>query len=95
MENERIATKYILTNYIEKALDNSVYEKIEDGTYVGKIPGCDGVIAFAESLRECEKELRSILEEWILLGLKLKHTLPIIADIDLNKEFQVEQIIAM
>jgi predicted RNase H-like HicB family nuclease len=88
-------TKFILTNYIEKALDEAIYEKIEDGTFVGKIPNCEGVVAFAESLRECERELRSTLEEWILLGLKLKHFLPIIADIDLNKEFQVESIATM
>jgi hypothetical protein len=49
-------------------------------------------IAFASTLHECEIELRSVLEDWILVGLKLKHTLPVIADIDLNKEIHLEQI---
>jgi len=44
------------------------------------------VVAFATSLRECEYELRSTLEDWILLGLQLKHPLPVIAGIDLNRE---------
>lgn len=62
------------------------YDKLEDGTFAGKIPVCKGVIAFGNTLRECENELRSTLEEWILLGLKLGHSLPVIGDIDLNKE---------
>ena len=45
------------------------------------------MIAFASTLRECEDELRSTLEDWILLGLKLGHSLPVIDNIDLNKVF--------
>ena len=43
------------------------------------------MIAFGKSLRECENELRSTLEDWILVGLRLGHKLPVIAGIDLNK----------
>jgi hypothetical protein len=31
------------------------------------------------------RELRSTLEDWILLGLKLTHPLPVIGGIDLNE----------
>jgi hypothetical protein len=43
------------------------------------------VAAFGATLRECENELRSTLEDWILVGLRLGHKLPVIAGIDLNK----------
>jgi hypothetical protein len=43
-------------------------------------------VAFAETLRECEAELHSVLEDWLLVGLKLKHILPVIDGIDLNQE---------
>jgi len=56
------------------------------------IAQCKGVIAFAPTLRECEIELRSTLEDWILVGLKLKHPLPVIDEIDLNKEAQFESL---
>jgi predicted RNase H-like HicB family nuclease len=59
----------------------AIYDKLEDGTFVGTIFVCKGVIAFASTLRECEDELRSILEDWILIGLKLGHPLPVIDDI--------------
>ena len=87
--------KFILTGYVEQAMALAIYDKLEDGTYAGKIPPCKGVIAFASTLQKCEEELRSCLEDWILVGLKLKHALPVIADIDLNKEAQLEQISSM
>lgn len=74
-----------LTAYIEAALEVATYDKLEDGSYGGEIPGLDGVIAFGKSLRECETELRSTLEDWILVGLRLGHHLPVLAGIDLNK----------
>ncbi len=76
----------ILSEYLEHALDGADFEKLEDGSYGGCIPICPGVIAFASSLRECERELRSVLEDWLLLGLKLGHRLPVIGGIDLNKD---------
>ncbi len=76
----------ILSDYIELALDGADFDKLDDGSYAGCIPMCPGVIALANSLRECERELRSALEDWLLLGLKLGHRLPVIGDIDLNKD---------
>jgi predicted RNase H-like HicB family nuclease len=60
---------------------NAVYDKLEDGTFAGRISPCKGVIAFGPTLRECEDELRSALEDWILVGLKLGHTLPVIVNV--------------
>jgi len=77
---------YILSEYIDSALDRAEYEKLDDGSYSGSIPVCPGVIAFADTLRDCERELRSVLEDWLLLGLKLGHILPVIRGIDLNKD---------
>jgi len=71
---------------MEQAMAQATYDKLEDGTFAGRIPSCRGVVAFGTTLRECEDDLRSTLEDWILLGLKLGHALPVIGDIDLNKE---------
>jgi predicted RNase H-like HicB family nuclease len=82
--------RFILTDYVEEAMSSAVYDKLDDGTFAGRIPECKGVIAFASALRDCESELRSTLEDWILLALKLNHPLPVIGDIDLNKEATFE-----
>ena len=53
---------------------------------VGEFPFVKGWYRLGLLLRQCEDELRSTLEDWILVGLKLEHPLPIIDKIDLNKE---------
>jgi predicted RNase H-like HicB family nuclease len=77
---------YILTEYLDRAMAQAVYDKLNDGMYGGRIPPCPGVVAFAASLGECSADLRSTLEDWVLLGMKLAHALPVIAGIDLNRE---------
>jgi predicted RNase H-like HicB family nuclease len=81
-----MAIRYILSEYLDQALAQAVYDKLDDGTFAGRIPSCKGVIAFGGTLRECADELRSTLEDWILVGLKLGHALPVIGGLDLNKE---------
>ena len=76
--------RYALSDYIHEAIAISEIEQLEDGTYVGKIPNCQGVIAFGDTLSECQTQLRSTLEDWILVGLKLGHILPVIDGIELN-----------
>lgn len=87
-----MATKPILSDYINQAMTQAEYDKLEDDTFGGQIPHCLGVIAFGETLQECQSELRSTLEDWILVGLKLGHSLPVISDIDLNWEPKREQM---
>lgn len=81
-----MAVRYVLSDYVDRAMAEAVYDIFEDGSLVGTIPSCVGVIAFAATLHECEIELQSVLEDWILLGLKMKHPLPILDDIELNQE---------
>ncbi|RLD58889.1 MAG: type II toxin-antitoxin system HicB family antitoxin [Bacteroidetes bacterium] len=76
----------MFTGYIESAMLYAEYDKLDDGTYSGRIPSCKGVIAFGITLKGCEKELQSTLEDWILVGLKLGHNIPVIAEYDLNKK---------
>ncbi len=81
-----MSKRYVLSEYVERAMAQAVYEKLGDGSFSARIPACPGVIAFAPSRKESEEELRSTLEDWILVGLKLRHHLPVIGPIDLNKE---------
>ena len=76
--------KFVLTDYIEQALAQAVYEDLEDGTFGATIPPCWGVTAFGNTMPKCREELRSVLEEWMLTGFKLGDELPVISGIDLN-----------
>jgi predicted RNase H-like HicB family nuclease len=76
--------RFILTDYVESALSRSRFEKLDDGSYAGRIPECRGVVSFGADLGACKDELRSTLEDWLLVGSKLGHTLPVVAGINLN-----------
>ena len=84
--------KLVLTDYIEQAMAQAVYEELGDGTFGGTIPPCWGVIAFGTTRPECQNELRSVLEDWIVTGLRWGHPLPIIAGIDLNLDAPREPV---
>lgn len=90
-----MAAKFILSEYIFLAMDQAAYDELEDGTFAGRIPACPGVIAFADTLRLCEEELRSTLEDWLLVGLKMGHPLPVIENLNLNREPGLESLEAV
>lgn len=75
----------MLIEYINKAMSKSEYEKLEDGSYCGKIPQCPGIIAFSDTLYGCQEELRSVLEGWLIVKMRHDDPLPVIDNIDLNK----------
>ncbi len=76
----------MLTRSLEAAMSQADYEKLEDGTWMGRIPACPGVVAFAKSRRACHIELRSVLEDWVLLGIRSGDPLPVIDEINLNQK---------
>ena len=86
----------MLTNYIQAAMRQARYEILsvprgEDPDligngegYFGSIPNLQGVWANADTLEACGEELREVLEEWILIGLKMGHSIPQIDGIRLK-----------
>ena len=78
----------MFTEYIQAALRQANYEILEDGTFYADVPGMKGLYANASTLEACREELKESLEEWIVLGLQLGHTLPVIDGVTLlfNKD---------
>ncbi len=90
-----MAVRFILSEYVDKAMARAVYDKLEDGSFAGRIPACKGVVAFGSTLRDCEEELRSTLEDWILVGLRLGHSMPVVGGVSLNKRRKHEPLVAV
>jgi len=88
-------TECTLGDYLDHAMAVAAYDKLEDGTFAGRIPPCKGVVAFGTSLMECEHSLRSTLEGWLFLGLKLGHSIPVLSGLDLNRQPVREPLDAM
>jgi predicted RNase H-like HicB family nuclease len=74
----------MLLEYINEAMGKAVYDKLEDGSFSGKIPQCPGVIAFAETLYKCQQELRASLEGWLIVKIRHGDELPVMNKINLN-----------
>ncbi len=65
---------------------------MENGKYWGEIPGLQGVWADADTLEQCREILREVLEDWIIIGLRHGHEIPVIEGIDLNKRSEAEAV---
>jgi predicted RNase H-like HicB family nuclease len=78
----------MLTPYIAAAMRRAHYEILDDqpdAPFYGEIFELPGVWANAATLEECREELQSALEDWILTGIWLGHTIPPIDGIDINR----------
>ena len=74
----------MIVEYIDEAMRRASYKILEDGSYYGWIEELSGVWASGGSLEECRKELHSVLEDWLLLGLKMGHRITPLGGVDLN-----------
>ena len=76
----------MLTQYVQLAMRQAHYELMENRRFFGRIPQCQRLWAESPTLEECRDELQSNLKDWLLLGLQLRHPLPVIEGIDLNRK---------
>jgi predicted RNase H-like HicB family nuclease len=67
----------LFAEYIAAALERAKYEIIDDHEpYYASVPELPGVWATGKTFEECRKELISAIEGWIVLGLRMGHTIP-------------------
>jgi hypothetical protein len=75
----------MITDYIREAMASALYEHIveEDGSdsIFGSIPTLPGIWCSEPTYPDCQRELQSTLEDRLLLGLRLGHSLPIVGNI--------------
>jgi predicted RNase H-like HicB family nuclease len=73
-----------LISYIFAAMASAHYKMLENKTYFGEIPGFEGLWANERNLEKCREVLQEALEEWIVLKLRDRETLPAIHGKKLN-----------
>ena len=68
----------MLTEYIDEALRRARYELIEDKktSYYGEVSDLPGVWACGETLEGCRRELKEVIEGWILVSVKRSLDIP-------------------
>jgi predicted RNase H-like HicB family nuclease len=67
----------MFAEYIAAALERAEYEIIDyPEPYYVHVPGLPGVWATGKTFEECRKELISVIEGWIVLGLRMGQAIP-------------------
>lgn len=74
----------MLNDYIQKALEQAEYKKLDDGTWFAEIPGFQGVWSSGIHVEACRKELQEVLEEWLLLKIRDSEAVPNIAGVEIK-----------
>ena len=74
----------MLTEYVAAALRHAHYELMEDGQFWAEVPELPGVWASAATLEACREELREVIEDWLVVGLRRGKAIPAIEGITLE-----------
>lgn len=80
----------MLSEYIQKALEKARYKVLEDGMWFAEIPGFEGVWANATTVEECRHELMEVLEEWLVLKIRDRDSIPEIEGVGI----QIKEVLA-
>lgn len=68
----------MLTEYVDEALRRARYELVDDkeAPYYGEVADLPGVWARGETLEGCRRELKDVIEGWILISVKRSLDIP-------------------
>ncbi len=66
----------MLSEFVAKQLKRARYKILKDRSYFGEIPGFKGIWANAKNLEDCRKELQEVLEDWLLLKIRDRESIP-------------------
>jgi predicted RNase H-like HicB family nuclease len=83
---DRSRKSFMLTQYLQAALDNAHYEIIEDEEpFYGEIPQLPGVWATGATLEACRRNLVAAVEDWLLFSLTQGLPIPTIDGVTLSQ----------
>jgi predicted RNase H-like HicB family nuclease len=66
----------MILRYIDAALERARFERLEDGQVCATVPGLRGVLAVGHGIRECRAELAEVIEEWVLVRIAQRLSIP-------------------
>jgi predicted RNase H-like HicB family nuclease len=70
----------MFAEYIAAALERAVYKTLEseEEPIFVSVPDLPGAWATGKTIEEARRELIGVIEEWVLLGIRLGHPIPTI-----------------
>lgn len=76
----------MFAEYIAAALERAVYKTLEgeEEPIFVSVPDLPGAWATGKTIEEARRELIGVIEEWVLLGIRLGHPIPSIGGHTIN-----------
>jgi len=75
----------MFAEYVQAAMERAHYEIIDDEEpFYSEVPELKGVWATGKTLEECRKNLKSGIEGWIALRLRMGRAIPPIGGVTIN-----------
>ena len=76
----------MFAEYIAAALERAVYKTLEgeEEPIFVSVPDLPGAWATGKTIEEARRELIGVIEEWVLLGIRLGHPIPSIGGRTIN-----------
>lgn len=77
----------MLTEYIDEALRRARFELIEDKEtpYYGEVADLPGVWACGQTLESCRRDLKEVVEGWILVSVKRSLDIPPLGSVKITE----------
>ena len=76
----------MLIEYIEESLNRAHYDMIDDEEpFYGEVKELKGVWATGNTLDECRKNLRDVIEGWILVSIKKGLKIPKLGNMEIKE----------
>jgi predicted RNase H-like HicB family nuclease len=76
----------MLIEYIEESLKRAHYDMIDDEEpFYGEVKDLKGVWATGNTLEECRRNLRAVIEGWILLSIKKGLKFPKLGNVEIKE----------
>ncbi len=68
----------MFTEYVEKAMQQAEYEQMVDGNWWGQVTPLRYTWATGPTKEACAKELRDVVEDWLIDAIACHHPIPMI-----------------
>ncbi|MGH2442114.1 MAG: type II toxin-antitoxin system HicB family antitoxin [Chloroflexota bacterium] len=72
--------------WAREAIQFAELETLSDGVVFARVPACPGAVATGVDQQDATERLCEVLEDWALVGVRLKDDIPVLGDVDLNTE---------
>ena len=77
---------FVLSRYVEAALQHAEYERDENGMVIARVPNASGFFSQGDTFEEARENLRDAIEGKVVIALQLGLNIPQIAGVTIEEQ---------